>query len=114
MHVEVRRAPERRDQRVTARRRRGAGQPGLADQVPRDRPIDNPEHPRHYLRPRRLVPSARDDYRRPIRLSRGAVRRGIRYYSLAWLVCRFGRRAKEVWQERALLASLAPRRSSRS
>lgn len=33
--------------------------------------------------------------------------RGIRYYGLAWLVCRFGNRAEELWQRHALVTSLA-------
>lgn len=35
------------------------------------------------------------------------IARGIRYYGLAWLVRRFGRRAQRVWQRHAVLTSLA-------
>lgn len=34
------------------------------------------------------------------------IARGIRYYGLAWLVSRFGRRAERLWQRHAVLASL--------
>ncbi|NMT65116.1 YqaA family protein [Marinobacter orientalis] len=33
--------------------------------------------------------------------------RGIRYYGLAWLILRFGRRAEELWRRHAVTASLA-------
>jgi len=33
--------------------------------------------------------------------------RGIRYYGLAWLVARFGERARRLWEDHALLASFA-------
>lgn len=35
-----------------------------------------------------------------------AIARGVRYYGLAWLVARFGRRARRLWQQHAVLASL--------
>ena len=34
------------------------------------------------------------------------ISRGIRYYGLAWLVCRFGERARDLWREHAVLASM--------
>lgn len=34
------------------------------------------------------------------------IARALRYYGLAWLVARFGRRARNVWQRHAVLASL--------
>jgi membrane protein YqaA with SNARE-associated domain len=34
------------------------------------------------------------------------IARGIRYYGLAWLVMRFGGRARRLWQRHAVLASL--------
>jgi membrane protein YqaA with SNARE-associated domain len=35
-----------------------------------------------------------------------AVARGVRYYGLAWLVARFGHRARQLWQRHAVLAGL--------
>lgn len=35
------------------------------------------------------------------------IARGIRYYGLAWLVYRFGERARDLWQQHAVLTSLA-------
>lgn len=35
------------------------------------------------------------------------IARGIRYFGLAWLVARFGDRAKRLWQRHALATSLA-------
>lgn len=35
------------------------------------------------------------------------IARGIRYYGLAWLILRFGRRAEDLWRRHAVIASLA-------
>jgi membrane protein YqaA with SNARE-associated domain len=35
------------------------------------------------------------------------IARGIRYYGLAWLILRFGRRAEDLWRRHAVTASLA-------
>ncbi|MEP1213980.1 MAG: VTT domain-containing protein [Marinobacter sp.] len=35
------------------------------------------------------------------------IARGIRYYGLAWLILRFGRRAEYLWRRHAVTASLA-------
>ncbi len=34
------------------------------------------------------------------------IARGIRYFGLAWLVCRFGERVEDLWHRHALLTSL--------
>ncbi|MCL7945424.1 VTT domain-containing protein [Marinobacter sp. ATCH36] len=35
------------------------------------------------------------------------IARGIRYYGLAWLILRFGKRAEDLWRRHAVTASLA-------
>lgn len=35
------------------------------------------------------------------------IARGIRYYGLAWLILRFGKRAEDLWRRHAVIASLA-------
>jgi membrane protein YqaA with SNARE-associated domain len=53
-----------------------------------------------------MITAGLSGYPLPLFVLATLIARGIRYYGLAWLVARFGSRAKQVWREHALLASV--------
>ena len=63
VHVEIERAAEALYQGHGARRRAGTGQPCLADQVPGNRPVDDPEYLRDELGPCRQQVAQREGQR---------------------------------------------------
>ncbi len=53
-----------------------------------------------------MITAGLSNYSLALFITAALIARGIRYYGLAWLVRVFGPRAKTLWREHALLASI--------